>query len=53
MQAKDRIYIPAKICRLPRQSYSERTVQSKLRWLAFWLLLGGLCWLGVYLAVKR
>lgn len=48
MQAKDRIYIAPKPCRLPRQGYNERTVQQKLRWVALWLFLGAMFWAGVW-----
>lgn len=48
METKDRIYIPAKPCRLPRQGYDERSVQHKLRVLAFWLLVGAIFWAGVW-----
>lgn len=44
MHRDDYIHIAPKPCRIPRQSFNERTVQQKLRVLAFWLLFGAACW---------
>lgn len=48
MERNERIYIAPKPCRLPRQGYNERSVQQKLRILAFWLLIGALFWAGIW-----
>lgn len=53
MDKSERIYIAPKPCRLPRQSFNERTIQQKLRVLAFWLLVGAVFWGGIYLMAKR
>lgn len=48
MERNERIYIAPKPCRLPRQGYNERTVQQKLRVLAFCLLVGAAFWFCVW-----